>query len=83
MDSEQLTITYPSVADAVAEMRNLGLGNHLRGRPNALITPRTWQRVIESYPRVNDTIPVTLELVYAHAWRGPSKNTATVKLELP
>ena len=83
MDAEELIITYPDVASAAREMRQLGIANVDPIRTLGMTTPRRWKQVCASYPQQNQRIPVTLELVYAHAWRTQSKNSAQVQLIWP
>lgn len=82
MDSEMLTVTYASVADAIIELRGLGIGNHLLCRRNGLVSRGAWRRAAEAYPQADGRVPVTVELVYAHAWRQSPRNSASVNLEI-
>lgn len=83
MDAETLTVTYPDLESALAEMRTLGVGNISPTRANKLTGVKRWQQVTRNYPHADGRTPVTLELVYAHAWRGRPKNTAEVTLAWP
>ncbi|HEY6641490.1 methyltransferase domain-containing protein [Povalibacter sp.] len=70
MDTERLTITYRSIDTLLQELKHSGSGNVAAGRGRGL-TPRTARRRLETAldaARVKDLLPITLEVVYGHAW---------------
>jgi malonyl-CoA O-methyltransferase len=71
MDVETITITYPSVDRLVQEMRQLALTNVAAGRPRGLGSKAKSRQLASSYEakrRPDGSLPITVELVYGHAW---------------
>lgn len=86
MEMEKLTLTYSSPDKLIADWRAL-CGNSLGDRFRGLRTPRGLSSALLHLERLRDPengrIPLTLELVYGHAWkvrRKPKNEVATVKL---
>lgn len=78
MHSERLVCHYPDLATVHADLRRLGVANASQQRPRCLRTPRQLARVDAAYERrrVDEGLPVTLEVVYAHAWRPAARETS-------
>ena len=78
MDAERLTVTYPSFDDLVGELRRCGASNGLVGRPRGLTGRAAWAGARERYERLRQDgrLPVTLEVIYGHAWKALAKKTA-------
>jgi len=77
MDREQITVTYPSPAALLAELKAIGATNQTRGRPRGL-TGRGRRAALEDVLRKlaqDGRIPATFEVVYGHAWKGEPKRT--------
>jgi malonyl-CoA O-methyltransferase len=77
MDREQITVTYPSPAALLAELKAIGATNQTRGRPRGL-TGRGRRAALEDVLRTlaqDGRIPATFEVVYGHAWKGEPKRT--------
>jgi malonyl-CoA O-methyltransferase len=74
MDTERLTITYSSIETLMRELRQSGSGNGAKGRRHGLVGRSARRGVDEALDatRVNGVVPVTLEVVYGHAWAGNS-----------
>lgn len=76
MDTERLTVTYPSVAALLSEVRLSGSSNVTAGRRMGLLG-RTGLRIVQEAleaRRRGGAIPVTVEVVYGHAWKGIARN---------
>ena len=71
LDTERLTVSYPSLDALLSELIGLGFLNVLAGRRKGLTAASVRQRLEEHYP-VNDSggVDATLELVVAHGWSG-------------
>ncbi|MCA3147863.1 MAG: methyltransferase domain-containing protein [Burkholderiales bacterium] len=72
MDMEKLTLTYKSSEDLLGELHALG-GNCLASRRQGLQTPRDWRRrtePLQHQAQADGRIPLTLEVIYGHAWRA-------------
>ena len=79
MSAERLTLHYPSLAVLHADLRALGVTCAAVARARSLRTPRQLARVDAAYEsqRGADGLPVSVEVVYAHAWR-PSARSVSV-----
>jgi malonyl-CoA O-methyltransferase len=77
MDMEKLTLTYKSSKDLLGELHALG-GNCLASRRQGLQTPRDWRRrtePLQHQAQADGRIPLTLEVIYGHAWRAEHGQT--------
>ncbi len=80
MDTERLSITYSSVDKLLDELIHTGCTNVLQGRRKGLMGLDARMKLAESYP-CDDVgvqqcgITATLEVVYAHGWKGKPKKT--------
>ncbi|WP_188381351.1 methyltransferase domain-containing protein [Oxalicibacterium faecigallinarum] len=90
MDMELLTITYGTVDKLIADVRALG-GNPLDTRLRGLLGRHAWQAVserLEARRRTSDgKIPLTIEVVYGHAFRPAPRVTSSgesiIRFDLP
>lgn len=81
MDCETLSITYATPAAALLELRALGVHNHGPERPRGLRGRDVIERLGRAMPRDgNGRITITVEVVYAHAWRGSPRGSQSVTL---
>jgi malonyl-CoA O-methyltransferase len=75
MDTERLTITYKSTHAFLSELRATGSTNATAGRRRGLLARNHFEaieRELESQRR-DGSIPLSLEVVYGHAWRGTDR----------
>jgi malonyl-CoA O-methyltransferase len=87
MDAERLVVTYPTPAALFDELRHTGGINVSRGRRKGLLGRgrfRDAERRLESL-RSAGSIPITVEVVYGHAWKGtlPAKRSAQGEVLIP
>lgn len=70
MDTQRLTVTYKSLDALLRELRESGSASAAQGRRRGLVGRKTWWRLCEEYEqwRRDGVLPVTLEVVYGHAW---------------
>ena len=70
MDTERLTITYRDFASLLGELRGSGSTNVALGRGRGLGSRASQRAARERFEatRTNAVLPVTLEVVYGHAW---------------
>jgi malonyl-CoA O-methyltransferase len=75
MDVERLTLTYPTVAKLMADLKLLGARNATAGRPRGLTGRNRFNAMIQAYEayRREGVLPATYEVVYGHAWGGTGK----------
>lgn len=71
LDVETLTVTYPDLDRMLRELRLGGSVNLARGRRRGLTGRGRLEAMRRAYEsqRRDDRLPVTLEIVYGHAWR--------------
>jgi malonyl-CoA O-methyltransferase len=78
MEMEVVTLEYASVEAVAHDLRAIGAGNALPGRPRGLSGRGRWRRMAEAYERARrgEVLPATYEVVYGHAWKAPPRRTA-------
>lgn len=73
VDAEILTVTYRDLPRLVADLRAVGATDLAPGRRTTLTGPRRWAAMAAAYERrrtADGVLPVTLEVLYGHAWSG-------------
>ena len=75
MDMQMLTVTYAEIDTLLAELRGSGSANARTDRPRGLIGTRAWQARLARLEagRHDAVLPITLELVFGHAWKQAPK----------
>lgn len=70
MDTERLTVTYRSYDTLLRELRESGSLSAAQGRRRGLMGREVLRRTGQGYDalRRDGVLPVTLEVVYGHAW---------------
>ena len=81
MDAERITVTWPDARALLHDLRGLGTGNPLPGRPPGLTTPRRLAAVARACDaqRPPGRVSATVELVHGHGWKPHAR--AEVRLE--
>jgi len=71
MDTERIIVRYPDLRSLMRELKGLGAHNATAGRPRSLSGKRGFERMRARYEslRAGGTVPASLEIVYAHAWK--------------
>jgi malonyl-CoA O-methyltransferase len=72
MDTERLTVTYPDVDALMHELTASGSGNVAHGRSRGLTTKarlKALREAVRTEPQAG-ALPVSVEVVYGHAWAG-------------
>ena len=71
LECDPLTVTYTDVAAVLKDLRGSGAVNQLLTRRKGLTTSRALQAMMRAYEthRADGRLPLTCEVVYAHAWR--------------
>jgi malonyl-CoA O-methyltransferase len=72
MDTERLTVTYPDVDALMRELAATGSSNVSHGRPRGLASKARVDSLRRAMSRMYEkgALPVSLEVVYGHAWAG-------------
>ncbi|MCB1927306.1 MAG: methyltransferase domain-containing protein [Rhodocyclaceae bacterium] len=75
MDMQMLTVTYASADKLLADLRGGGHANARADRPRGLLGTRAWQSRLTRLDqgRRDGVLPITLELVFGHAWKLPPR----------
>jgi malonyl-CoA O-methyltransferase len=78
MDMEVITLEYAEPARLFEDLRHTGAGNAMIDRARGLQGRHHWQAMLGRLAAMqrNGKLPVSLELVYGHAWKGAPKKTA-------
>ncbi len=85
MDQETITLTWPTAAALLDELRALG-GNVAAGRHAGLRTPRWRQQLLEALSATagpDGRVALDFELVYGHAFRPPPRPRVAARTEVP
>jgi malonyl-CoA O-methyltransferase len=72
MEMERISVTYPDVDALARDLKFSGQSSAWAARRRGLTTPRAWQRLRDQYEKQRQAgrLPVSVEVVYGHAWRG-------------
>jgi malonyl-CoA O-methyltransferase len=75
MDMDMITVTYAGLDDLLNALRTSGSTNASTNRPRGLVGKGHWQHLRSHYEKLrkNDRLPVTVEVVYGHAWKAEPK----------
>ena len=74
---QRLTLTYPDHLALIRDLRASSGTNAAKARPKGLSGKDGWEaargKLLQA--QVDGRLPVTLELVFGHAWRAAPKQT--------
>ncbi len=72
MDTERLVVTYPTADTLLRELHQSGSSNLTAGRRFGLLGRKGYRAAQEALEasRREGVIPITVEVVYGHAWKG-------------
>lgn len=71
MDSETITMQYPSFKDVLTDLKNIGANNADKQRSKGLMTPSKFKRLEGEYKKLgfkDDQYQASFEIIYGHAW---------------
>jgi malonyl-CoA O-methyltransferase len=79
MDTQRLTVTYPTLDAFLSELAGSGSRNVAQGRRHGLTAPVALGTLRKSYEQLRreGTLPVSLEIVFGHAWTGHLARTVS------
>ncbi len=71
VDSDKIKLHYADVMPLMRELKTLGANNRTHGRSRVLTGKSKMQQMISKYEelREDDGVPVTYDIIYAHAWK--------------
>ena len=77
LESEQITLSYKTPAQAITDCRNLGGGSALSQRRRGLTGRASWQRALAAYPQTAEDgrYAATFEIIYLTAWKAEKIST--------
>lgn len=72
LDVERFVLTYQDVREVMRDLKDIGAGNALQGRPRGLEGKGFLRGLAARYEcfRTAGKLPATFEVVYGHAWKG-------------
>jgi malonyl-CoA O-methyltransferase len=78
MEMEALVLEYADVEAVARDLKAIGAGNALPGRPRGLAGKARWQAMAAEYERFrrDGALPATYEVVYGHAWKAAPRKIA-------
>ena len=89
LDMETITVTYPTAAALLADVRAWG-GNPLATRRRGLMGKQAWGRMLAALERTrrpDGTLGLSFEIIYGHAFRPTPRVTAAgeaiIRFDLP
>ena len=77
MDMQRLTLTYPDPDALIRDLRASSATNAAQGRPKGLSGQAGWRAAREELLQtmVDGRLPVSVELVFGHAWKAAPRTT--------
>jgi len=77
LDTERITVSYPTLSALLKDLIGLGFINVLGGRRKGLTSAKVIDRLSAHYP-LNEAggVDATLELVVAHGWAGQVRSVS-------
>ena len=80
MDAERITVTWSDLPSLLRDLRGLGTGNPLPGRPPGLTTPRKLAALADAWWRElpSSRVHATVELVHGHGWKPEGRTAASL-----
>ncbi|QHG92505.1 methyltransferase domain-containing protein [Coxiella endosymbiont of Amblyomma sculptum] len=73
VDVDYLTVRYSSVLQIIVDLKSIGAHNVAQNRARGLMGKSQWEKMLQAYEKYRDEnclIPVTIEVVYGHAFIG-------------
>src|ERR1700722_1026913 len=74
VDTETITVTYPSLISLIKDLRGMGETNKLYDRPKKFTSRALFEKAeknyFTNYGHPNHTIPATFEVIYLTGWKG-------------
>lgn len=71
MDSETITMQYPTFKDVLIDLKNIGANNADKQRSKGLMTPSKFKLLESEYKKIgfkDNQYHASFEIIYGHAW---------------
>ena len=84
LNMEEIILTYHECRQFMKELKYIGAQNINNGRRKTLTGKKRLEKVFEYYEsyRTNNTLPVTYEVIYGHAWQSVDiKKEQSIRLD--
>ncbi len=86
VDRHVVTVSYRRLDDLVRDLRGVGAADLGPGRRRSLTGRHRWAAMKHAFGqqrRVDGTVPVTVEIICAHAWARPPQQPGTAEIVVP
>ncbi len=79
LDVDRITLKFSDGRAVMEYLKKIGAVNHRHDRQQGMMGKKLLNRVIENYEsfRIDDYVPATFEVVYAHAWSVKKESGGT------
>lgn len=84
MDSEMITIHYRQLTDLFSDLKLLGFSYYTDQSCQHLLGKNRWKQMLKHYESLRDPkgfYPVTLEIVYGHAWGSGNPGEVLIPID--
>lgn len=81
IESETITVEYPSPSQLLKDLQETGATNHLENRARGLMGQASLKKMLGEYEKLvlaNGKYPATYEVIYAHGWKKPTKQPSQI-----
>jgi len=79
VDTETITVTYPSLVALMKDLRGMAETNKLYDRPKVFTPRKLFERAeahyFDTFGHPNHKIPATFEVIYLTGWKNPQAET--------
>lgn len=77
VDREEMILAYESLNLFFKDLKNLKIAHPYKDQRRGLMTKNQWKMMIAAYEELKTEgyFPVTLEMIYGHAWKGKKEET--------
>ena len=74
LDNESIILAYDKAMDVLKDLKALGVNNVVKDRHQGLMGKSKLEKFSSEYEKLREAgrLPLSYEVIYAHAWKGPS-----------
>lgn len=84
IESETITVEYPNPLQLLKDLQATGATNHLESRARGLMGQASLKKMLAEYEKLvltNGKYPASYEVIYAHGWKKPAKQSSQIGAE--